>query len=72
MICRELVMWLFTNHAIRMFANSRGHQQVLKSSWYGGVADLPSNPAAEEADDGMIYRYGGFADKGKVVRSSYA
>jgi hypothetical protein len=45
---------------------------VLGSSWYGEVAYLPSNPAAEEADDGMIYRYGGFADKGKVVRSSYA
>ena len=28
------------------------------------MAQLPSKPVAEEADDGMIYRYGGFADKG--------
>lgn len=37
---------------------------MLEPSWYGTVAHLPSNAAAEEADDGMIYRYGGFTDKG--------
>ena len=37
---------------------------MLESSRHGEVAHLPSSPAAEEADDGMIYRYGGFTDKG--------